>query len=90
MIPFMLTGTGMCMMYSANRFNLSVEGIFLFSGCIITLCSFYLNLPKVLFSLVLILIGAVVGGLLAFIPAIGREKLGANEVVISIMLNYAL
>ena len=40
MIPFMLTGTGMCMMYSANRFNLSVEGIFLFSGCIITLCSF--------------------------------------------------
>ena len=90
MIPFMLTGTGMCMMYSANRFNLSVEGIFLFSGCIITLCSFYLNLPKVLFSLVLILIGAVVGGLLAFIPAVGREKLGANEVVISIMLNYAL
>lgn len=90
MIPFMLTGTSMCMMYSANRFNLASEGIFLFAGCVITLCSFYLDLPKGLFAGVLILIGAVVGGLLAFVVAFAREKFHANEVVISIMLNYSL
>ena len=92
-IPFMFTGAGMCMMYSANRFNLAGEGIFLFSGCIITLCSFQLaplGLSPLIFPLILILIGAIAGGILALIPALAREKLQVNEVVVSIMLNYAL
>lgn len=93
MIPFMFTGTCMCLMYSANRFNLAGEGIFLFSGCVITLVSFQLqalNLPAVVFPLVLVAVGGVVGAILALIPALAREKLEVNEVVVSIMLNYAL
>lgn len=93
MIPFMFTGAGMCMMYSANRFNLAGEGIFLISGCIITFSAFALEplgLPPVIYPMVLILIGGIVGGVFASVPALAREKLGVNEVVVSVMLNYAL
>lgn len=93
MVPFMFTGTGMCLMYSANRFNLAGEGIFLFAGCIITFTAFkmeFLSLPGALYSFVLIVLAGIVGGVMALIPAIAREKWQANEVVISIMLNYAL
>lgn len=93
MIPFMFTGICMCMMYSANRFNLAGEGIFLFSGCIITFCAFQLEplgLPRGIFPFVLIVTGGLVGGVIALIPAYAREKFKVNEVVVSIMLNYAL
>lgn len=93
MIPFMFTGSCMCMMYSANRFNLVGEGVFLFSGCIITFMAFVLEplgFSSVLFPLVLIAIGALTGGVIAAVPAVAREKLEVNEVVVSIMMNYAL
>lgn len=92
-IPFTFTGVGMCMMYSANRFNLVGEGVFLFAGCIITFCAFVLepmNLSPVIYPLILIAIGAVTGGVIALIPALAKEKLQVNEVVVSIMMNYAL
>ena len=92
-IPFTFTGVGMCMMYSANRFNLVGEGVFLFAGCVITFCAFLLEplgLSAAVFPLILIGIGAIVGGLIAVIPAVAREKLQVNEVVVSIMMNYAL
>ena len=92
-IPFTFTGVGMCMMYSANRFNLVGEGVFLFAGCVITFCAFLLEplgLSAAVFPLILIGIGAIVGGLIALIPAVAREKLQVNEVVVSIMMNYAL
>lgn len=81
------------MMYSANRFNLVGEGVFLFAGCVITFCAFLLEplgLSAAVFPLILIGIGAIVGGLIAVIPAVAREKLQVNEVVVSIMMNYAL
>ncbi len=93
MIPFMFTGSCMCMMYSANRFNLVGEGVFLFSGCIITFMAFVLEplgLSSIVFPAVLIAIGALTGGIIASVPAVAREKLEVNEVVVSIMMNYAL
>lgn len=93
MIPFIFTGICMCMMYSANRFNLAGEGIFLFSGCVITYSAFRLEplgLPAAVFPIVLILIGGLTGSIIALIPAYAREKYHVNEVVVSIMLNYAL
>ena len=36
-IPFTFTGLCMCFMYAVNKFNLAGEGIFMLSGCIISL-----------------------------------------------------
>ncbi|MEA4911967.1 MAG: ABC transporter permease [Oscillospiraceae bacterium] len=92
-IPFMFTGTCMCFMYSANRFNLVGEGAFLFSGCITTLLAIKLEplgIPSFLFPALLIVCGGIIGACIAFVPAILRQKLNANEVVVAIMMNYAL
>ena len=35
-IPFTFTGLCFCFMYAVNKFNLSGEGIFMFSGCMAT------------------------------------------------------
>ncbi len=92
-VPLVFTGLGMCFMYSVNRFNLSGEGIFIMSACITTYFALSmqgLGLPKWLYILVLLAIGALVGFVLASIPAIINVKLGANIIVLSIMLNYIL
>lgn len=92
-IPYLLTGTGMCFVYASNRFNLSGEGIYLFAGCMVAWAAVTIGdapVPHFLLILLLVLIGAATGAVFGFVPAVLREKLGANEVVVSIMMNYAL
>lgn len=92
-IPYTFTGIGMCFMYSANRFNLIGEGAFMFSGCIAAFAALRLaplGIPSFIFPIVLIVIGGLCGAGVASVPALLREKLGANEVVVSIMFNYIL
>lgn len=92
-IPFTFTGLCFCFMYAVNKFNLSGEGIFMFSGCIISLTAITLgemNLPAVVVILLLLLVGAAVGALVSLIPAWLDVKLKANIVVVSLMLNSIL
>ena len=92
-IPYLLTGSGMCFVYASNRFNLSGEGIYLFSGCLVAWTVVSIGgagIPHIALIILLICIGAASGAALGFIPAVLREKVGANEVVVSIMMNYAL
>ena len=91
MITLMLTGAGMCFCYASNRFNLAGEGAFMISGCVISLCAISwadAGIPHLLFILILLVIGAACGVLAASVPAVLREKVGANELVVSIMSNY--
>jgi simple sugar transport system permease protein len=92
-IPYLLTGCGMCFVYASNRFNLIGEGVYLFAGCIsawFAVTFGALAIPHAIMLFILILIGAGTGAALGFVPAVLREKLKANEVVVSIMMNYAL
>ena len=88
-VPFIICGLSMCFMYAVNKFNLIGESIFMLSGCIITLVGLKLgdSLPMVVMVPLLLIVGAVVGAVLAFIPAIMDRKLKANVVVVSLMLN---
>lgn len=93
MIPYLFTGCGMCFIYASNRFSLVGEGVFTMSGCMTALVGLALAqtaIPHVPFVIVLIILGAAVGAAIGLIPAILREKLMVNEVVVAVMLNYAL
>ena len=92
MIPYMFTGTGMCFCYAAGRMNLAGEGGFMFSGCIITLLAMSLanNLPHITLIVFLVVMGGICGLFATSIPGVLREKLGTNELVVSLMMNYAL
>lgn len=92
-IPYLLTGTGMCFVYAANRFNLIGEGAYLISGCIVTFVATNLGnfgIPHVIMIILLIIVGGVTGGIVGSVPAVLKEKMGVNEVVVSIMMNFTL
>ena len=87
--PFVICGLSMCFMYAVNKFNLIGESIFMLSACIATFVGLKIggNLPMIVLVPLLIVIGALVGAALSFIPAIMDRKLKANVVVVSLMLN---
>ena len=91
-VPFTICGVAMCFMYAVNRFNLVPEGIFMLSGCMISLAALNLpqNLPTVVMVPLLLIVGALTGAVVAFIPAIMERKFNANVVVVSLMLNSVL
>lgn len=92
MVPIIFTGLGMCLMLQVNQFNLIGDGIVYLSAAVTAyLATNMLSaLPIIISPMVLILIGALIGAVFALIPAIIKVKFGANEVVVSLMLNYIL
>ncbi|MDD2427623.1 MAG: ABC transporter permease [Eubacteriales bacterium] len=90
MIPTMFTGLGVCVMFSADMFNLGGEGAVMAGGFVGALIGIYWPMPAGVHPLVAVLIGALLGGLITLIPAILRVKVGASEMVSSLMLNYVV
>lgn len=87
-IPICFTGLAVCIMFQASMFNMCAEGSF-FLGAIAgaaTATNFYL--PGILGLIVPVLAGAAAGAILCYIPAVLKAKLGASEMVSSLMLNY--
>mgnify|MGYP001668266954 CR=1 FL=1 len=90
MIPTIFTGLGVCVMFSANEFNLGGEGSVLLGAFVASLYGIYLAPGSVLDPYVAVLLGGVVCGVVMLIPALGKVKLGASEMVSSLMLNYVI
>ncbi|MEG0541202.1 MAG: ABC transporter permease [Angelakisella sp.] len=90
MIPIIFTGLAVCVMFNANQFNLAAEGTLFFGALIASVVAIYLQLPPVLHTIVCIAVAMLVGGLAMLIPAVLKTKLGASEMVSSLMLNYIL
>lgn len=89
MIPLLFTGTAVCIMFSANQFNLGLEGSFYLGGFVATLSGLYI-LPNIPFlsPLVAILLGGITGAIITAIPALLQYKWNANVMVSSLMMNY--
>jgi len=90
MIPTIFSGLAVCVMFSANQFNLGGEGAIMLGGFVGALLGIYLNLNTGLHQVVCVLAGAIAGGLIMLIPAILKVKLGASEMVTSLMMNYVV
>jgi len=90
MIPTIFSGLAVCVMFSANQFNLAGEGAIMLGGFVGALLGIYLKLNTGLHQVVCVLAGALAGGLIMLIPAILKVKLGASEMVTSLMMNYVV
>ena len=90
MIPIIFTGLGVCVMFQANQFNLAGEGTLFFGGLVAAAVAIYLPMPPVLHILVCIVIASAVAAAAMLIPSLLKTKLGASEMVSSLMLNYIL
>ncbi|MBQ2880437.1 MAG: ABC transporter permease [Anaerotignum sp.] len=89
-VPIVITGLAVCIMFSANQFNLFGEGAFFFGGAVAVMIALSVELPAGIHAVVCVLGAAVVCGLIGAIPGLMRHKLDASEMVGSMLLNYVV
>ena len=89
-IPLIFTGVAVCVMFSANQFNLGLEGSFLMGGFVGgALANIYLFKGNVVLGIVGgCIIGGLVGAIITLIPALLEKAVGASIMVTSLMMNY--
>lgn len=90
MIPLTFTGLALTIVFKSKRFNLSADGAFYAGSIVAAVLGIFSPFPPVI-SIILAMVSAlIIGGLIGFIPAIIKQKFGANELVTSLMLNYVV
>ncbi len=85
-IPLIFTGLGVALIFSSNVFNLASEGSFFIGGMLAMVLSLKLNIHPVLFWIVLFGTTSIVGAVTTGTPGYLKNKVGASEIVSSIML----
>lgn len=86
-IPLIIAGLAVALSFTAGLFNIGVQGQLIFGALFGGFVGFSLNLPPIVHLLVGIIAALVGGAIWGFIPGILKAKLGANEVIVTIMLN---
>ena len=90
--PLILTGLAIAVTFKANIFNMGVEGQLLlgafFAGIVGT--SLPASLNPVAARLICLAVGILCGILFALVPAILKAYCHVNEMVVTLMLNYAM
>ncbi len=91
-IPYLFTGVGMCFIYAVNRFNMIGDGVYMLAGCFTAMITtgFGANLPHIILIIVILIACAIMGAVVGSVPTVMDQKFGANEVVVSIMMNYII
>lgn len=86
--PILMTGIATALSYTANVYNMGIEGQMYMGAFLATYLGFTVTgLPAWLHTIICLAGGAVGGMLYALIPAILKAKYRINEVVTTIMLN---
>jgi simple sugar transport system permease protein len=87
-IPMVFSGLAINIMFKSGLFSLAADSAFYMSGVVATAIAIGIPLPAGIHQIVILLTGALVGGMLCLIPAIVRKYTGAHELVTSMMLSY--
>ncbi len=89
--PLILTGLAIAITFKANIYNMGVEGSLLAGGFAAGIVAVQLSgLPSIALKLICITTAAVFGMAYAWIAAVLKVKFRANEMVVTMMMNYAL
>jgi len=74
--------------FQMKLFNIGVEGQYRLAACVAAIVGGAVALPPVLHTIVILLVGALVGAAWAGIPALLKAYRGVSEVISTIMLNF--
>src|SRR5690606_12635939 len=87
-IPLILAGLGIAVGFRAGLFNIGAQGQIIVGAIVASYLGFAWSLPVGLHLLLAALGGLIGGALYAAIPGVLKARFGANEVIVTIMLNY--
>ncbi len=87
-IPLLLAGVGLVLAFRAQFWNIGAEGQILAGAVGASGVALFVPLPGPLMIPVMFLAGFLAGALWGFLPAILKIRLGVNEIITTLMLNY--
>lgn len=85
--PLILGGLGLAFGFRAGLFNIGGAGQLVFGALAAAWVGFNYDFPPVIHTILAVLAGLVAGALYASIAGILKARTGANEVIVTIMLN---
>lgn len=85
--PLILAGLGLSLGFRAGLFNIGGQGQIILGAIGATWAGFALDLPPVLHLLVALIVAFIIGGIWGGMAGFLKAKTGANEVILTIMLN---
>ncbi|MGN6742277.1 MAG: ABC transporter permease [Amnibacterium sp.] len=86
--PLIAAGLGIAVGFRSGVFNIGGQGQVLMGAAFAGYVGFTWNGPPIITMVVAVLFGMLGGGLLAGLVGVLKARTGANEVIVTIMLNY--
>ncbi|MGI6727356.1 MAG: ABC transporter permease [Anaerovoracaceae bacterium] len=88
-IPLIVTSLGILVAFKMKFWNIGGEGQIIMGALAASYVALNIEgLPKVFMLFLMALAAMIAGGLWAFIPAFFKAKMGVNETIFTLMLNY--
>jgi general nucleoside transport system permease protein len=88
--PLIAAGLGIAVAFRSGVFNIGGQGQVLMGAAFAGYVGFTWDGPPVITLVVAVLFGLLGGGLLAGLVGVLKARTGANEVIVTIMLNYVV
>ncbi len=90
LIPLLITSLGVSLAFKMRFWNIGAEGQFIIGAIIAMTFSLFIgdSLPSPLGAIVIVLLGALGGGIYALFVALLKVKYNTNETLMTLMLNY--
>lgn len=89
--PLILTGLAAAIAFRARLWNIGAEGqLYVGALAAVLVGSGLLQLPPLLMIPVVMLAGFLAGGAMMVVPAVLKQRFGADEVVITLLLNFVV
>jgi ABC-type uncharacterized transport system permease subunit len=87
-IPLLLAGVGLVLAFRARFWNIGAEGQILAGAVAASGVALFLQVPPPLMVPAMFLSGFLAGAAWGFLPAILKVRLGVNEIITTLMMNY--
>ncbi|PKL00245.1 MAG: ABC transporter permease [Tenericutes bacterium HGW-Tenericutes-1] len=89
--PLILAGLAIALSFKAGLFNMGIEGQIISAGFVVAVLGYlWQSLPSIVLIPLLLIIGTLVGVIVAILPAILKARYNVNEMVVTLLLNYAI
>ena len=88
MIPLVFCGLAINVMHKSGLFSMVADSSFYFAGVTAASIAIACPMPNIVHQIVILAAAMAVGGVIGVIPVLIKRKTGANELVISLMMNY--